>query len=197
MCIQCRLKNCNAPDKCREVTLLWLDGQYSQLIRISLCAWCMMYVCVDGSIWPTDAGLQNMASLVWQDSQEAWTGQSCMFKLSNGTHWALINPLSVDVSFPLKLKFDRNFVLLYPNLSTLNMLNCFKDYKRCIHIFNHSLVWHKYPDEILSGATQHVGPPTQSILCLLMFWRLAEPGYQQTWHWPNKVEYSILSMLRG
>ena len=79
-----------------------------------------------------------------------------------------------------------------PKVLTLNMLNCFNYYKRYIHILNHLL---DLPSpkvcEINSETTVHAVCPTQPIPCLLMLWRLLEPGHQQEWYWPLKLEYSI------
>ena len=46
-------------------------------------------------------------------------------------------------------------------------------------------------DQIQNGATLRVAYPILSIPCLLMPWRLKEPGHQQAWYWPNKPEYSV------
>ena len=35
-----------------------------------------------------------------------------------------------------------------------------------------------------------------SMPCLLMPWRLKEPGHQQAWYWPPKLEYSVSSIKR-
>ena len=51
-------------------------------------------------------------------------------------------------------------------------------------------------DQIHNGATLHVVYPKLSIPCLLMTWRLKEPGHQQAWYWPSKPEYSISSIRR-
>ena len=81
-------------------------------------------------------------------------------------------------------------------LLTLNMLNCFKDYKRCIHISYH-LEFCSTEDQIHNGTTLHVAYPILSIPCLLMPWWLKEPGHQQAWYWPSKLEYSISSIKRA
>ena len=82
-------------------------------------------------------------------------------------------------------------------VSTLNMLNWFENYKRCIHISDHTLdfVQQKSPDS-------QTGNPTcclsiLSIPFLLMPWRLKKLGHQQSWYWPNKPEYSISSIRRA
>ena len=57
---------------------------------------------------------------------------------------------------------------------TLNMLNCFKDYKRYIHSHFESYlgICLTQVDEINSGTTIHVVCPTQPIPCLMMPWRV-------------------------
>ena len=62
---------------------------------------------------------------------------------------------------------------------TLNMLNCFKDYKRCIHISNHIL------DFVQQKKT---GFPMQQPYIL--------PILYSQYHWPHKLEYSISSIRR-
>ena len=77
-------------------------------------------------------------------------------------------------------------------LLTLNILNCFQDYKRCIHISYHILDCFQQKktkftlEQLYNGAY-----PMLLIPCLLMPWLLKSPGHQQTWYWPNKMEYSI------
>ena len=68
--------------------------------------------------------------------------------------------------------------------STLNMLNCFIDYKRCI-------LYSTEENQILCRATWHVAYPKHvlSIPCLLMPSWLKSPGHQQAWYWPNMPEY--------
>ena len=87
-----------------------------------------------------------------------------------------------------------------PNpISTLNMLNCFKDYKRCIHILYHILFLLGFfflkEDQIHSG-TLHVAYPILPIPCVLMPWQLKEPGHQQAWYWPNKLEYYVQHQIQ-
>ena len=56
---------------------------------------------------------------------------------------------------------------------TLNRLKCFKDYERYSYILNSYLGFClTHIDEIKSGTTINVICPTQSIPCLLMYWRL-------------------------
>ena len=56
---------------------------------------------------------------------------------------------------------------------TLNMLNCFKDYKRYIYILNCIFDFGlSQADESIFGTTKHVVCPTQPISCLPMQWRL-------------------------
>ena len=74
------------------------------------------------------------------------------------------------------------------------LLTCPKDYTICIHISYHILDFTE--DQIHNEATLHVACPILSIPCLLMPWRLKEPGHQQTWYCPNKPEYSIFSIRR-
>ena len=77
---------------------------------------------------------------------------------------------------------------------TLNMLDCFKDYKRCIHILYHML------DSVQQKKSKSQWSMMSSIqyhsCWSLVPWRLKEPGHQQVWHWPNKLEYSISSIRR-
>ena len=88
------------------------------------------------------------------------------------------------------------FGIISPNELSLNMLNCFRDYKRFIHVLNliSDLAWPKWVK--LTLEQQHVVCPTQPIPCLLMFWGLLEPGHQQAWSWPPKPVYSISSIWR-
>ena len=51
-------------------------------------------------------------------------------------------------------------------------------------------------DEINPGETLYVAYPTKSMPCLLMPWRLQEPGHQQAWHWPSEPEYSVCNIRR-
>ena len=51
-------------------------------------------------------------------------------------------------------------------------------------------------DQIHNGATLCVAYPILSIPCLLMPWRLKEPGHQQAWYWPNKPENFVSSINR-
>ena len=52
-------------------------------------------------------------------------------------------------------------------------------------------------DLIHNGATLYVvACPILSVPCLLMPWRLKEPGHQQEWYWSTKLEYSISSTRR-
>ena len=57
---------------------------------------------------------------------------------------------------------------------TLHVLNCFKDYKRCIHISYHILdfIQQKKIDQIHNGETQCAAYPILSMPCLLTCWRL-------------------------
>ena len=58
-------------------------------------------------------------------------------------------------------------------LLTLDMLNCFEYYKRCIYMFESWLGFcSTQVDEINSATTIHVVCPRQPIPCLLMHWRL-------------------------
>ena len=59
---------------------------------------------------------------------------------------------------------------------TLNMLNCFKDNKRCIHILYHIWDFILQKKTIHNGANLHVASPILSIPFLMMPWRLKEPG---------------------
>ena len=45
-------------------------------------------------------------------------------------------------------------------------------------------------------ASQHGAYHILTIPCLLMPWRLKEPGHQQAWYWSNKPEYSVSSIGR-
>ena len=49
-------------------------------------------------------------------------------------------------------------------------------------------------DKIHFGAILHVAYPILSIPCLLLPWRLQEPGHQQTWCWPKKGNVSFLEL---
>ena len=51
-------------------------------------------------------------------------------------------------------------------------------------------------DQIHNGADLHVSYPTLLIPCLLMTWRLQEPGHQQAWYWPNRPAYSVPNIRR-
>ena len=51
-------------------------------------------------------------------------------------------------------------------------------------------------DQIHYGATLDIACPIPTISCLLMPWRLKEPGHQQAWYWPRKLEYSTSSIRR-
>ena len=60
---------------------------------------------------------------------------------------------------------------------TLNMLNYFKDYQRCIHISYHYFDFgHQKKTQIHNGAILHVACPILSIPCLLRPWRLRIQG---------------------
>ena len=75
--------------------------------------------------------------------------------------------------------------LRIPNVSilTLNMLNCFKDYKTMYeHFVSYLRFCSTEEDQIHNEATPHAAYPILSILCLLMPWRLKEPGHQQEWY---------------
>ena len=50
--------------------------------------------------------------------------------------------------------------------------------------------------QIHNAATLHVAYPILSIPCLLMPWRLKEPGHQHAWYWPNKPDISISNIKR-
>ena len=80
---------------------------------------------------------------------------------------------------------------------TLNMLNCFKDGNRCVHISYGILdfIQQKRPKNHNATAL-HVACPILSIPGLLMPWRFKSPGYQQVWYWPPMLEYSISIMGR-
>ena len=71
-----------------------------------------------------------------------------------------------------------------------------KDYKRYIHILNCilGLTWPSRWNH--PGTTIHVVCPIQPIACLLMLWRLQEPGHQQEWYWTSKSNHSV-SSIRG
>ena len=64
------------------------------------------------------------------------------------------------------------------------------------HFVSYLGIYSTEEDQIHNGATQHVVYPIMSISCLLMLWRLKEPGHQQAWYWPPKPEYSITSIKR-
>ena len=83
---------------------------------------------------------------------------------------------------------------------TLNTLNYLKNYKRCSHISYHIFNFFS-TEEVLSPNPQWSNLtcciyPILSIPWLLIPWRLTEPGHQQAWFWPNKLEYSISSIRR-
>ena len=52
------------------------------------------------------------------------------------------------------------------------------------------------PNSQWSIQTYSIAHPVLSIPCLLMPWRLKEPGHQQAWHWSSKMEYSVPSIRR-
>ena len=54
---------------------------------------------------------------------------------------------------------------------TLNMLNCFKVYKRYIHIVNPILKFGLNQVDEINETTMNVVCPPQPVLCLLMLWR--------------------------
>ena len=85
----------------------------------------------------------------------------------------------------------------YSGVLTLNMLNCFKDYKIGIHISYHIFLFCSTEEkQIYNGATLHVANPILSIPSLLMPWQLKEPGHQQAWYWPNQLEQFVSSIRR-
>ena len=80
----------------------------------------------------------------------------------------------------------------------LNLMNCLKNYKRCIPISYHILncIQQKKTKFIMKQSYRLVAYPVLSISCLLMLWRLQEPGHQQAWYWSPKPEYSVSSIGR-
>ena len=73
---------------------------------------------------------------------------------------------------------------------TLNMLNCFKNDKKVYsHFLSYLGFWSTEEDQIHNGGILPVADATPTILCLLITWRLKEPGHQQALYWPNKPEY--------
>ena len=71
-------------------------------------------------------------------------------------------------------------------LLTLNMLNCFKDYIRCIHTLYDIRFCPTEKDQIHNGATLHVAYPIVWIPFLLMPWGLKSPGHKQAWYFVSE-----------
>ena len=97
------------------------------------------------------------------------------------SQWLLTFNLCISVTWPLTCAFHipcthtPEIIDMHRGVCD-NMLNCFKDYKRCIHILNrlNSILAFGLTqvDEINSETTIHVVCPTQPIPCLPMLWRL-------------------------
>ena len=106
--------------------------------------------------------------------------------------------------------FSRNiiYVVIFWNylivklhrLLILNMLNCFKYYKRCIHISYHILgVCSTEEDQIHYGVTLHVAYPILSRVQDHARWcpgDIMSQGIDRHWYWPNNPEFSISSIWR-
>ena len=84
------------------------------------------------------------------------------------------------------------------DIKTLNMLNYFKYYRRHIHISIRilDLAWTKWMKST-PGRQYTVVSPTEPTPCLLMIWRLWEPGHHQAWYWWSlKPKYSVSSIRK-
>ena len=79
----------------------------------------------------------------------------------------------------------------------INMLiNCLKIIKMYSHFASYLGFHSTEKDQINNEATLYVVYPILSIPCLLMLWRLKEPGHQHAWYWSPKPEYSVSNMRR-
>ena len=87
-------------------------------------------------------------------------------QISNESNETVAKCLNWNSDCLIHTLLESSPVLILPT-SALNMLNCFKDNKRCIHILHHTL-----EDWINNGATLHVSSPILAIPCLLMLWWL-------------------------
>ena len=65
---------------------------------------------------------------------------------------------------------------------TLNMLNCFKNQKTCIHILYHWAVFNRRRPKSQWCNPIYFAYSILSIPCLLMLWQLKEPGHQLAWY---------------
>ena len=78
------------------------------------------------------------------------------------------------------------------------MPNYLKDYKRYNNVFQSYLGFGlTRVVEINSGTTTYIVCPKQPISCLLMLWRLQEPGHRHAGYWPPKPIYSVSSIRRN
>ena len=84
---------------------------------------------------------------------------------------------------PIPVKCHLHMILI----NYANMLNCFKDYSRCIHISCHvsDFVQPKKTKFTMDQPYMLLNYPILTIPCLLMLWRLYEPGHHQAWYWPQ------------
>ena len=75
----------------------------------------------------------------------------------------------------------------------MNCLNIFKMHSQFVSYLGFCST---EKDQTHNRATLHVAYHMLSMPCLLMPWLLKSPGHQQTWYWPNKLEYSVSSIRR-
>ena len=101
-------------------------------------------------------------------------------------------PGDKPLSEPMMVNLTTHICVTRPQW--VNMLNCFKDYQRCIYISYGMLDF--VQQKKTKFRTLHVAYPILSISCLLMPWWLKSPGHQQALYWLNKPEYSISSNRR-
>ena len=79
---------------------------------------------------------------------------------------------------------------------TLNLLNCFKDYKRYIHILYHILGLGQKKTKFTIEQPYMLPHAILTIPCLLMLWQLQEPEHQLAWYLHLKLEYSVFIIGR-
>ena len=85
----------------------------------------------------------------------------------------------------------------YIIILTLIMLNCFKDYKRCIHISYHIFVCFQQKNTKFTMQQPYLLP---TLYCQWhACWCPGDPrsqGHQQEWYWPRRMEYFVSSIRR-
>ena len=71
--------------------------------------------------------------------------------------------------------------------ANVDMLKSFRLFKIYSQFVSYLRFCSTEEDQIHHGATLHIAYPILMIPCLLMLWRLQEPGHQQAWYWSKKT----------